>query len=214
MPPDVIIVLVGMGIFALMFFGVIVVKLHGTSMSPFRVFHRLKIILRRFTPPGDGTILSGAVLSDAPLAIAAYAEIAGYPYSILANDDSTTMILVGLHKPVNTHIVAIGKSSGWAAGINKMRMQRYLEPVRLEGGYSEEIAMFCTKGKELELLQLFDPSDMAYFMDYCKAYNFEIYKDSIYISQTRGAKDAADDTPMIKDVKEFLVRNEKLLARI
>jgi hypothetical protein len=74
--------------------------------------------------------------------------------------------------------------------------------------------LYCTPGAEIELLQLFDPADMAYFIDFCRAYDFELYKDTIYISQAANANDAGDTTSLVSDIENFLVRNKIMLDKL
>ena len=211
MSPD-LIVLVGMGLIVVIFFGVLITKLGGTIISPLRIFHPLKQALRRIMPTQDGLVLSDMEMSDSLLLLAHGAEIAGHNYSTFSNSYGTAILIVTLDSPVLIHVVAVGKKPGLMDDLNVLRLQKYLSKVTLEGDYSDHISMFCTKGMEMELLQLFDPSDMAYFMDFCRNYNFEIYKDSLYISMAN--KDQSDSTTMVKDAEKFLSRNENLLTHI
>jgi hypothetical protein len=61
---------------------------------------------------------------------------------------------------------------------------------------------------------VFAPDTMADFQDFCRAYNFELYHDTIYISQAQGADDEHDDTTMVTDVINFIKENKRLLTRL
>ncbi len=215
MTPDLLIVLIGMGTIAIMFWIMVTAVLHDTIMSPLRIFYPLTLLVRRITTTrNDGPVLSSAELSDSPIAISQAAQIAGYTYLLSNNSYGKAMVLILLNQPVTLHVVAVGDKSGNILGLDKLKGRKDLTRVTLEGNYSKHITMYCTKDHELELLQLFDPADMAYFVDFCRAYNFELFNNNLYISQSADAKDFNDDTTMIQDAKEFLERNEKLLLRI
>ena len=213
MSPDMI-VAIGMGLIVLIFCGMLTAKLSGTIISPLRVFHPLKVALRRLMPMGDGLVLSSAEMNDSMLLLGQGAEISGHTFSTFTNSYGSSILLISLGFPVNIHVVAIGNRPGWLDNLNAVRLRKYLSMVKLEGNYSDHISMFCSKGMELELLQLFDPADMACFMDFCKNYNFEIYKDGLYISEERKHPDNSDSTTMVKDAKQFIERNQKLLTKI
>lgn len=141
-------------------------------------------------------------------------EIQGFQYNVLAGGNGRVLIFVQLHHNTFLHIVAVGDKTGLSSRISRPRLKKSLTKLDLEGDYPSYFSMYCTPGKEQELLQLFDPADMAYFVDFCRAYDFELFHDTIYISQAQGARDPDDTTVLIHDIQAFLKRNYRLLQRL
>lgn len=141
-------------------------------------------------------------------------KINNYEYNLLTNNTGRVIALITLHKNTSQHIVAIGNKSGLASLLLKPRLKKILEQIDLEGNFPNYFKMYCKPGTGQNLIQLFDPKDMAYFADFCQAYDFELYQDSIYITQAPGAIDKTDTTSLIKDAEIFLTSNNKLLEKL
>lgn len=137
------------------------------------------------------------------------ASMEGFSYNLIAAGNGRVIVLVDLARNTGLHIVAIGAKSGLQGRL--VASGSSLIKVDLEGDYPEDFSMYTTTGTEQELLQLFDPADMAYFADFCQAYDVELYHESLYFSQAALADDKSDPTPLTKDVQQFLRRNKRLL---
>lgn len=161
---------------------------------------------------GDGPALASAeMLANASLTSMAEGTIAGYKYNLLYND-GRLMVLVDLGYKTGVHIVATGDRSKIDKGI--FVRNKWLKPLELEGDFPEYFRMYCSPGKEMELLTIFEPKTMAYFVDFCRSHNFEIYEDSLYISQSDNAADNTDTTTMIQDAEDFLKNQDPTLRRL
>ena len=55
-----------------------------------------------------------------------------------------------------------------------------LEPVALEGDYAQHFALFADKQEQVEARYVFDPKAMAFTIDFCKQFNWEIVGDSLF----------------------------------
>lgn len=163
----------------------------------------------------DEPILSAVqLLSGGNLTPLHTGSVEGYTYSFIAAQDGRIIILVYLKQSTFLHVVAVGDHSGLDSKFSFVELNARLNKVQLEGDFPKRFSLYCTPGAELELLQLFDPADMAYFVDFCRAYDFELYKDTIYISQAADANTQGDTTVLITDIESFLVKNKILLDKL
>jgi hypothetical protein len=168
-----------------------------------------------FSSYGDGPVLSSYGLLEGDIVGAANnVMIEGYKAHFFANTNGRSMIYIELGRNTKLHTITVGDKSDLRAQLNSRKARKFLTPVTLEGDFPDHMSMFCTSGYELELVQLFDPSDMAYFVDFCRAYDFEIYHDALYIAQGPKTMDENDTTTMSKDVEVFLKRNKPWLDRV
>ena len=159
----------------------------------------------------DGSILaSDGLLNSGRLSTLHTGQLAGFVFSFLVTSSGRVIAFVSLRHNTNLHVIAIGDKSK----LRRRLWSRRLTRLKLEGDFPDYFRMYCSKGHEQELLQLFDPADMAYFVDFCRAHDFELYKDMVYISRAQGAKQSGDSTTMVHDVENFLTKNQRLLNRI
>jgi hypothetical protein len=164
----------------------------------------------------EGPILSSVqLLSGGNLTSMHKGTVAGYDYNLIASQRGRIIIFVHLHQNTFLHIVAQGDRRGTSEDLSSnVQLKKRLNKVQLEGNFPDLFSLYCTPGAEIELLQLFDPADMAYFIDFCRAYDFELYKDTIYISQAANANDAGDTTSLVTDLENFLIKNKVLLDKL
>lgn len=168
-----------------------------------------------FTHPFDMPVIqSSDMLDEAGLMPLAQGELAGYQYSFLTNSKGRTMLNIVLKRNTGIHVVAVGSKSISSLPFSERLESRFLKPVRLEGDFPEYFHLYCTPGKERELLQIFDPATMARLIDFCKAYQFEIFHDSLYVSQAADAEDLQDDTTMVADAKTLLEKSGDTFDRL
>jgi hypothetical protein len=168
-----------------------------------------------FSSFGDGPVISSQGLLESDIVgVFNNAIIEGYKSHFFANTNGRSMIFVELGRNTKLHIIAVGDKSNLSSGLDSRKARKFLTPVTLEGDFPKYMSMFCTPDYEIELLALFDPSDMAYFVDFCRAYDFEIYHDALYIAQGPQSYDQNDTTTMLKDIEVFLKRNKRWLDRV
>ena len=140
--------------------------------------------------------------------------MASYTYNLLTNSSDRVMLLVTLNNDTGIHVVATGSHSKSSLALSQSVQSKFLKSVELEGNYPQYFEVYCTPDKEIELLQIFDPSTMALLADFCRAYEFELFKDTLYISQSNDADDRADTTTMAKDAEDLLVKIGGTLSRL
>ena len=200
-------------IFPLIALFVFAKHIEGTIADPLRDFQFGRLLQNIFSRQ-DGLIIFSSATRQSEIVFGSSMQVADFDYSILGSNDDRLILVVSLKRPTILHIVGIGSKSKQNRGLRKFRLKRLLSPVILEGNFSDQISLYCNKGQELELLQLFDPKDMAYFVDFCRSYNFEIYGQALYISQAADARDHKDKTGVIDDAKVFLERNSRLIEHL
>jgi hypothetical protein len=168
--------------------------------------------------PGKETdspiISSQGLLESRELTSMSKGSIEGYAYNLLVTGSGRVIAFIQLHHNTKLHIVAVGDRSGINSVLNKSLVKQRLRRIELEGDFPNYFQVYCNINEETELLELFDPTDMAYFADFCRAYDFELFHDTIYISQASDARDQNYNTTMVNDVGAFLKRNHRLLKRL
>jgi hypothetical protein len=160
---------------------------------------------------GDMPVLmSDGLLADKKLHSVQQDTISYYSYNLLVNGRGQVMMFVTLPKNTSVHIIAVGDKSGRSATNRQLAHSKWLERVSLEGGFPDYFRMFCSKDKQLEVRQVFDPEIMQNFLEFCRAYNFELFNESVYVSVAQGSHDKNDNTAMVTDVMDFLRENQRL----
>lgn len=131
-----------------------------------------------------------------------------FPYNFLTNSAGKIMLVVTLPRDSGLHIMAIGAASLGSLGPLSLQNNPFLEQMVLEGDFPENFQIYCTPGKQIELLQLLDPATMADLVDYCRSYQFELYRDTLYVAQAEEASDENDETTLFEDTKNLLQKHE------
>lgn len=140
-------------------------------------------------------------------------EIAGYKYNLLFNKAGRTMMNVSLKHNSKIHLVALGVKSVGSLPFTENLNSRLNELI-LEGDFPSYFKVFCTPGKESEVLQIMEPVTMQYLAEFCKSYQFEIFKDTVYVSKGVNAVDSSDSTTLVQDTKKLITYHGKLFDRL
>ena len=140
-------------------------------------------------------------------------EIAGYKYNLLFNKAGRTMMNVSLRHNSKIHLVALGVKSDGSLPFTENLNSR-LSELTLEGDFPSYFKVFCTPGKENEVLQILEPVTMQYLAEFCKSYQLEIFMDTVYVSKGVNAVDSFDSTTLIQDTKELMTYHGKLFDRL
>jgi len=178
-----------------------------------RLFDR---IWTRFFARSDSPILEFAdAANSVGLRTMAAGKLDGdYVYSLTTNQAGRVMVSISMSRHTNMHIVAFGSKSGIGSRLEYPTSRRWLEPVSLEGDFPDDFRMYCSKGKQMEVRQVFGPETMAQFADLCRAYNFELFDNTIYIAVAENADDSADNTTMVTDITNFVTHNRSVFDNL
>jgi hypothetical protein len=141
-------------------------------------------------------------------------ENGDYIYTLKTNNAGRTMMEITMDHDTEIHILAIGARSGIKSKLGYAVNHRWLETVTLEGDFPDDFEMYCTRDGQIEVRQVFDPETMAQFADFCRAYNFEIFDDMMYISVAENADDPRDTTTMVTDIISFIRRNRRVFDNL
>jgi hypothetical protein len=153
----------------------------------------------------DSSIISSAnLLEDTALVSLDKSTMSGYQYNLLSNKSNRVMLLITLHHNTNLHLVAVGDKSDAGLSLTQKIKNKFLEPVKLEGDFPDYFKLYCSTDKQIELRELLDPTAMALLVDFCQAYDLEIFNDTLYISQAANAKDKNDQTDLVTDTETFV----------
>lgn len=173
------------------------------------------IVYKRFTNrPTDSPILASNGLLEGELIPATSGTIHGFDYRIILNGEGRMMYMLDLGYNSNLHIVAYGDKSKLDFMIKNSLEDKWLTSVILEGDFPDYFHLYCTPSRHIELLQMFSPDTMANFIDFCRAYDFEIAYETLYISQVGNANDEDDTTGMLDDATKFVEENSYLLHHL
>ncbi|HEX8227619.1 MAG TPA: hypothetical protein VF572_07165 [Candidatus Saccharimonadales bacterium] len=171
--------------------------------------------LRTVGSDADQPMISSAELvTSEGLESMARGMMGSYLYNMMVNKAGRVMMLVTLDRNTYMHLIAVGSHSGLDARLDRPGSRKWLEPVSLEGDFPDHFRMYCSKGMQRQTRQVFGPETMASFVDFCRAYNFELFNDTVYVSVAQGAHDIDDSTTMVTDITNFLMHNRKVLDNI
>lgn len=143
----------------------------------------------------------------------AQSKIGGYDYNLMTNDSGRVMVMVQLGRDTAMHMVAIGKKSDSWTRLQQVD-SKFLIPVKLEGDFPEYFKLYCSPEKEVELREILDPADMQRLVEFCEAYDLEIFRETLYLGQARGASDQNDPTTMTADLETFMHNNSRTFSML
>jgi hypothetical protein len=76
-----------------------------------------------------------------------------------------------------------------------------LEPVELEGDYNKYFSLYAEKGMQEDSRYTLDPKAMAFTIDFCQAFSWEIVDNQLYIVQGQGKHQ-----PEVADIPDTVVK--------
>lgn len=162
----------------------------------------------------DSAVLMGHGLLSEDIIPATSGKIGGFNYRIIASSRGRKMFIMDFGYNSDLHVVVYGDKSKLNDDSKVSLHNKWIRPVELEGNFPEYFHMYCTPGREIELLQMFSPDTMMEFIEFCRAYDVEIAYESLYISQAGDASDPDDTTGMLDDAKKFVKDNAFLFKRL
>lgn len=174
-------------------------------------------LFRRFSSntAQDGPLLAAqGMLGTTGLTGLSTGTISGLPYSLMTNDAGSVMVLVQLGHNTTMHLLAYGDKSKLGPVVIGSISNKWLEPVSLEGDFPDYFHMYVSPEKQVEVREVFAPDVMEQFEDFCRAYDLEIFHESLYISQAADARDTNDQTTLVTDITNFLQHNAAMLQRL
>lgn len=157
----------------------------------------LLISIRKWTEQHKGLRGEGIIKQLVPLT---KGTVAGRPYVAVAETDGTISAYVTLSHPLEFELHLHGHKGPWFHG-----SVEGLSRVDLEGDFPSYFRVYCTPGYESRTLELLDPADMAYLVDFCRNYDVTFNHESMVLTQPPDAPH--DPTSVITDAEQLLTRN-------
>lgn len=134
-------------------------------------------------------------------------KIAGLRVStVLFTRGSMEAILASVELPFLTkvHLLGIPKTEGIVPLNPAKKSHSIMEEVMLEGDYPSYFKLYAEKGQQFQARYVFDPSAMAYTVDFCRSHNWEIVEDMLIFVATSGTSRMHDKTLMWDDIDDFV----------
>lgn len=170
---------------------------------------------RRSLLEQDGPILSSeGMLGSADLQSMTKGSLSGFDYNLLTNDSGRVMYFIELGHNNWSHIIAYGDKSDIGGAVTRAFTKRWLVSVDLEGDFPEYFHLLCNPEAQATVREVFTPDIMVQFIDFCRAYDFEIFQNTLYLSRARQAVDISDQTSLTTDLTNFLKQNAQVLSRL
>lgn len=162
----------------------------------------------------DGPILSSSEMqSSKGLQSLQTGKFGTFAYSLMVNNSGRVMVNVALGKSTNLHLIATGDGSKVSQVVIKSISKQWLKPLNLEGDFPNYFKVYVTPDKELEVLEMFNPSVMEDFVEFCRTYDFEIYEDNLFISQSKESVSDKTNSTLVGAVEVFLQKNTDLITK-
>lgn len=132
------------------------------------------------------------------------------PEDLVSGGKAGLVFRVELPFQTSVHLLGIPKK-GDEAQLNPAQMGSLMEPVVLEGNYSEYFDLFCEKGMQADARYVLDPKAMVFTLDFCQSQSWEIVAHELYFVQT-GKNQADDPTLLSDDIVQFVREIEPAVA--
>jgi len=115
-------------------------------------------------------------------------------------DGVSLIYVVDLPFATKIHLLGIPKRSG----ATQLDPGGLMEPVVLEGNFSEYFSLFAEKGMQAEARYVLDPAAMEFIVDFCQSHNWEISGNQLYFVMTNKMNNDQDPTSMYDDLPKFI----------
>jgi hypothetical protein len=97
--------------------------------------------------------------------------------------------------------------------LGNTNLESSLTQVKLEGNFPEYFRLYCSSGKEVELLELLDPTNMQFLVDFCESFNFELIDTTLYFTKSNSSN-RSDNGILTKSAEDFANRILPILLRM
>ena len=122
----------------------------------------------------------------------------------------TIIYRLDLNFNTNAHLIGISnKTKGILPEIEMYIASNKLEKVDLEGDFTNYFNLYALSDQKMQARYVFDPAAMAYVVDYCQEFFWEIINDEIYFV----AEHTQDSTKMVNSSIDFVKQIEPAIKR-
>lgn len=121
---------------------------------------------------------------------------------------------VGLPTKSQVHFAGFSlKDDVFKTLLGNTSLDNQMNQVQLEGNFPDIFRLYCDKGKEIELLEVLDPPRMAFLIDFCEHFNWELFENNLYFVQAE-ASNKPSNMNMVQAAEEFAQRILPTLQRM
>lgn len=126
-------------------------------------------------------------------------------FAVHSIDNAFTILQIHLKMPSPIHLLCVNKNSRIVDGSwQNIVTQEHLEPMVLEGDFPSYFRTYTSNHTQLDARELFEPKAMAYFVDYCQNFDFEIFGNSLIVAIH--SSQTSQDTTLAFDDAQKLAR--------
>ncbi len=125
-------------------------------------------------------------------------------------------IIMKIDLPVKSLVHVVGFSlidDKFKMLLGNTNLESSLAKVQLEGSFPDYFRLYCTNGKEIELLELLDPTNMEFLINFCNSLNFELIDNTLYFVKSNSSQ-KLDDKLFIKSAVDFADRILPIILRM
>lgn len=185
------------GMFGIAAAAAIVWKDYRRKRRPVEIPHT-SVLLSYYT---DGSNLMAAARSK--IGSMHYNALVIHNTQGLGGVKSALLYRVELPFYTSIHLLGIPKLSG-TDQLNPATGSSLMEPVELEGNYSQYFSLYAEKEMQTDSRYVLDPKAMVFTIDFCQSHCWEIVGNELYFVQESGTESDGDKTAMFDDIQQFI----------
>jgi hypothetical protein len=161
-----------------------------------------------------GPITASEILAQSnSLAPVASGEMAGYPFNYMVNAEGGTFVMIDLKKDTGFHLIAFGGKSSLKSSVRRDSLEGLIR-IDLGNDIKKNVAVYGSPEQAQKILESFKSLEMSYFADFCQNYNFELYRQDVYITLPVVTTDSEKGSPALPEIEDFMKHNTKWLEVI
>lgn len=159
------------------------------------------------TEGADAPILLSHYTIGGQLACISRGKIVDNDYIVYVADE-TVIFELDLPFSLDSHLLCYSNQDRINLIEKEQMISKNMQRIILEGDFPSYFYVYCDVNNQIPLLQVFEPKNMAYIVDFCKYYDLEFYKDKIYFAKNPDKDDKNDSTTMVNDATELVLNIE------
>lgn len=163
-----------------------------------------------YQAPKGTSVLLAHYTRDLELVSVAEGKIDTMHYSAYTTTEAGSLIVrVELPFATRTHLLNIPKLPATPRVI--VGENTHMEQVDLEGDYYRHFVLYCARGEQTTARYILDPKAMAFVIDFCKHFSWEIEGNELYLVQDTATK--AAQSPMFSQIAPFIEQIRPAIER-
>lgn len=96
------------------------------------------------------------------------------------------------------------EDEGFRTLLGSTGIDTFMASVSLEGDFPDYFRLYCSKGHEIELREVLDPTRMEFLVSFCKNLNWELFENTLYFSEAHSStSDNDNNVSTVQAAEEF-----------